>query len=102
MVTVLSSPSIDHDILSIVSFEREGDFKDSMTWSEDGEVTMNSFPFLFQTKFSLEFLNEFLLNDLPSSMVEVLDHVKERRVIGIFNICQVIWYIVMLRWLGYG
>lgn len=99
-MTVLGSPSVDHDILAVISFEREADFEDSMTGADDAQVATDLFPFLFQTELPFELLDQLVLDDLPPPVEVVLDHVKEGWIISVFDITEVLGDLMRLYGAG--
>lgn len=86
MLGVLGPVAGDHLIISIVSLEREGDLQDMVAWLHDLEKTLNLLALFISTHSgSFPVLDQLFLQDLAGFMVEVLNHVKEQRILCIFN-----------------
>lgn len=54
-------------------------------------------PFLLRSHFAFDLLGELILDDLPSFVVKVLDHVKERRLLRVRNILEVFRQLMVCK-----
>lgn len=90
-MAVLSSVASDHLVIPIVSFKWERDFQNMMARLNDIEQTFDLLTFLFSAHArSFPVFNQLFLQDLARLVVEVLNHVKEERILSIFDAFQMI------------
>ena len=91
---MLGSPAVYDDVLAVVALQRKTDLDHRMTLAQNAQVAAYAFAFLVFADSTAILFDQLVLDQLPAAMVEVLDHLKERRIGRVRHIAQVLRYFV--------